>query len=88
MDPGPTVPPREMELMSAVCPHGMTQLDPTVTFVIPDASQDWRFAHNVRLIPLDRHRRLSRLQLADRLLQPLTLSGTLAFCKSRLILQD
>lgn len=45
VDPSPDVPPRELEMDTALCPHGMT-LGPRETFIIPDASKDWRFARN------------------------------------------
>ncbi|KAM0745676.1 hypothetical protein T439DRAFT_330489 [Meredithblackwellia eburnea MCA 4105] len=46
VDPGPDVPPREMEWPSSLCPHGMTQLNPAGTFVVPNIEKDWRFAKN------------------------------------------
>ncbi|KAI5475998.1 hypothetical protein MNV49_000511 [Pseudohyphozyma bogoriensis] len=45
-DPGLNVPLRSLEWNSSLCPHAMTLDDPNDTFILEDASADWRFKKN------------------------------------------
>ncbi|KAL8293677.1 hypothetical protein RQP46_000378 [Phenoliferia psychrophenolica] len=50
-DPALSEPVRETPYDSSFCAHGMTQLDPSATFDIPNAQADWRFKHNPHTVP-------------------------------------
>ncbi|KAI5476549.1 sensor histidine kinase/response regulator [Pseudohyphozyma bogoriensis] len=45
-DPGPDEPLTPVAYLTSLCPHALTQTDPKATFVVPDASKDWRFRKN------------------------------------------